>query len=91
MASTRQLEHQWIVAACGYEVHNESPISDDAFDALAVELWKRRAELSAPFCHLTLGTWPAPPGEPGENPLKTASGVRWDRGLGLLFALDKPA
>lgn len=80
-APIKDLERLWLECACAYEVFDDPLMEDHLWDALGVELMERRAELSPYFCHPVLGTWPAPQPEPGENPLKTASGIDWSKDL----------
>ena len=91
-APLTDLERLWLQTSAYYAVFNETVMEDTQWDALSVELWRRRSEggdpyhpegLSAFFCHSVGLQWPVRLGsfEEGENPLKTAMGVNWDEGL----------
>lgn len=79
-----ELERLWLECACAYEVFDDPLMEDHLWDNLGQELLARRAQLSAFFCRAVGFPWPFPEPEPGENPLKTASGIDWRKGLPLL-------
>lgn len=83
LAEVTDLERLWLECACAYEVFDDPLMEDHEWDRLGVDLWKRSAELSAYFCHAVNIPWPHPRRAlgAGTNPLKTGSGIRWDRGL----------
>lgn len=78
-APINDLERLWLETSCYYAVFDDNAMEDTLWDQMAVELWERREELSPYFCHAVNLPWPAPQGEPGENPLKTAMSVNWER------------
>lgn len=88
-ADIKDLERLWLECACAYEVFDDPLMEDHLWDRLGIELLSRRLELSPYFCDAVLGkqyTWPFPEPEPGENPLKTASGIDWTDGLPAIVA-----
>jgi len=82
-APITDLERLWLETTCYYAVFDDNVMEDTLWDYMAVELWERRLEISPYFAHAVGLPWPCPMefGEEGENPLKTAAGVDWEKGL----------
>lgn len=80
-APIQDVERLWLEGACAYEYFDDPILEDDHWDALGRHLRARWSELSPYFLHAVQLPYPPQEPEEGENPLKTASGINWDKGL----------
>lgn len=82
----KDLERLWLECACAYEVFDDPLMDDLEWDAIGIELNERHKELSPYFTWAVSRCWPLPEPEPGENQLKTASGIVWTDDLPSIIA-----